>query len=80
MDSLDCLDDFVVLGEAADFLLGKDLAAVDGDDELPSPAFDQFGVDAEFILQRGGQTGRLRKVVSFYAVFDRDVHLGFLTA
>jgi hypothetical protein len=38
------------------------------------PTADEFGINAELVLDGRGQTGRARKVVSGYAPGDRDVH------
>ena len=63
-------------GEAAiaASLVPKTLA-VDGHDEITAPALDEFDLGiAMSVLNAGGQTGRLRTVVSHHAVFDTDFH------
>ena len=63
-----------MFGEASDFFLGEDLFAVGDDDKFSATAFDELGLDIQFVFQCAGQTGRLGIVVSFNAVFDGDVH------
>lgn len=71
----DRLDDFLVLGKTPGFLLAEDACAIDVDVKVTAAALDQFGVNLEFLLQCGGQTGRLRQVVSFHTVFNRNMHI-----
>lgn len=42
--------------------------------EDPAAAFNEFGINTEFSLDRGRQTGGLWSVVSHHAEFDRDFH------
>ena len=67
-------DDFRVLRKAAGAVLGVQQRSVGGDVEYAAAALDQVGVDAEFLRDRGLQTGGLRAIVSGAAVFDGDFH------
>ncbi len=66
---------FRMLRKSSGFLLAVDQLAIDFDVEDSPAAFDEFGVDVEFGPNRIRQTGGLRRVVSFYAVFDGNVHV-----
>lgn len=67
-----------MLGELVVHLaLVPELVAVGDDDEVAASAADEVeGGAGEFGTNRGGQTGRLRFVVSLNAVFDADFHWG----
>jgi HD superfamily phosphohydrolase len=67
-------DDFSILGEALERLLGEDELAVDGHLEDAASAGFEARLDGEFPLEFGGQPGRLGKVISHLAVFDLHVH------
>ena len=57
--------------------LREDQVALDGDLESPTAALDELDLRVrEDGRDLGGQTGRLRSVVSLHAEFDRDVHVG----
>jgi len=62
--------------ESAGFLLAVDQLTVDFDVEDAPAAFDEFGSDAELRLDRVRQTGGLGRVVSLYAILNRNVHVG----
>ena len=64
------LQNFLVLGETPDFLLGEKLIAIGSHDEFATTPFDQFTRETKLVLNRCGQTGRLGQVISFYAVAD----------
>ena len=61
--------------KSAGFYLAVDQLAVDFDVEDPSAPLDEFGADAELGLDGVRQTGGWGSVVSFYAVFDGNVHV-----
>ena len=65
-----------MLRKSSGFLLAVDQLAIDFDVEDSPAAFDELGVDVELGLNRVRQTGGLRRVVSFYAVFDGNAHVG----
>lgn len=67
-------DDLIGLGEPVLFGLGEDERTVGHDVELATGADEHLGVDAERVLDRGRQTGGLRKIVSNFAVADRHLH------
>ena len=67
-------EDLFWVGEAAGFRLRVDRASVDDYVEHAAAAANQLGLDADFLLDRGRQTGGLREVVSGAAVRDGDVH------
>jgi hypothetical protein len=60
--------------EAARVALAPNLRPVHMHVKHAAGAFDQLGIDAEFILDRLRQTGGCGKVVSLHAILDRDVH------
>ncbi len=62
--------------ESACFFLAVDQLAVDFDVEDAPAALDEFGGDVEFGLNRIRQTGGLRCVVSLYAIFNGNMHVG----
>ncbi len=62
--------------ESAGFLLAVDQLTVDFDVEDAPAALDELGVDVEFGLNRIRQTGGLRCIVSLYAIFNGNVHVG----
>ena len=62
--------------ESAGFFLAVDQLAIDFDVEDAPAALDEFGGDVEFGLNRIRQTGGLRCVVSLYAIFNGNVHVG----
>ena len=64
-----------MLWEATGRLLRIDELPVDSDFKNASRAFDEPRGDTEFLLNRGGQTVRLRFVVSHHAVFDRQLRI-----
>jgi hypothetical protein len=55
-------------------VLGEDPLPVRHDVEDAVVALDELRLDAEFLLDRGRQTGGPGQVVSAYAVGDRDLH------
>ena len=66
---------FLVGGKALETQLGEDQPGLDSDLETPACPLDEFDLDAgDRCLQFGGQTGRLRQVVSHGAVLDSGVH------
>jgi len=72
----DELRDLLVRGEAPGRGLREDERTVDGDLEATAAALDLVDGDpGEGLGEFGGQTGRLRGVVSLHAEFDRDVQL-----
>ena len=64
-----------MLWKTVDVVLAEDQFAIDDDVKNPTTAFDQCRVDVALVLDRSGQTGRGRKVVSLHAVGDRNLHL-----
>ena len=70
------LEDHLVLRELVAHLpLVPQLPAIGDDDEVTAGAADQLDLGVgELLADVGGQTGRLRLVVSGSAVFDADVH------
>ena len=62
--------------ESAGFFLAVDQLGIDFDVEDAPAALDELGVDVEFGLNRIRQTGGLRCVVSLYAIFNGNVHVG----
>ena len=76
MEFADAVQDFRVFGESAGFLLAVDQLAVDFDVEDSPAALDEFDGDVEFGLDRVRQTGGLGRVVSLYAIFNGNVHVG----
>ena len=62
--------------KSAGLLLAVDQPAVDFNVEDAPAAFDEFGGDVEFGLDRVRQTGGLRRVVSLDTVFNGNVHVG----
>ncbi len=63
----------------AGFLLAVDQISVDFDVEDSPAALDEFDVDPEFGLNGIRQTGGSRRVVSLYAILNRNVHVDPLT-
>ncbi len=72
----DTVEDFRMFRESAGFLLAVDQLTVDFDVEDSPAAFDEFGLNAELRLDRVRQTGGLGRVVSLYAILNRNVHVG----
>jgi hypothetical protein len=72
----DQLQNFLVLGKAAELLLGEDQLAVEHDLELPAGALDEGGVNALRLLDLGRQTGGPWQVVSLHAVRDLQLAHG----
>jgi hypothetical protein len=68
------VDHLLLLGEATSLVLRKDELAVAVDVVDATIALDQLGIDAEFILDPGRQTGGAGEIVSTRAVGDRDFH------
>ena len=66
---------FVMFRKATGRLLRIDEIPVDGDFKDTSRALDEIRDDTKFLLDRGGQTVRLRFVVSHYAVFNRQLRM-----
>ena len=67
----DAADDLPGLGEAVAFgELAEDQLAVELDVEDAPAAGDEFRLQAQRLLKLGGQTGRLRQVVSLSAIGD----------
>ncbi len=59
----------------AHLALVPEFLAVGDDDEVAAAAADQLHLGAwKLLADVGGQTGRLRRVVSSHAVLDADVH------
>ena len=71
-------DALIGLGEPVLFGLGEDERTVGHDVELATGTDEHLGVDAEHVLDRGRQTGGLRKIVSNFAVADRHLHDGVM--
>ena len=79
----DAADDLPGLGEAVALgKLAKDQLAVEFDVEDAPAAGDEFRLQAQRLLKLGGQTGRLRQVVSLLAVGDAEGggHVGTIAA
>ncbi len=74
--SADAVQHFRMFRESAGFLLAIDQLAIDFDVEDAPAALDEFGVDVELGLDRIRQTGGLGRVVSLYAIFNGNVHVG----
>ena len=72
----DGVENFVVFGEAEGLELGKHQPAVHPDFKGTAAALDEGGYVVEFVFDRALQTCSIGQVVSFAAVFNRDVHLG----
>jgi hypothetical protein len=70
---LDGLGDLSGAGETAALLLGEDQLVADRDLEDASVASDEFGFDAELLLELVRQTGGTWVVVSACAVFNGNV-------
>ena len=70
------VENLVVLGEAEGLELGKDQLAVHLNLKGAAAALDQGGYVVEFVFDRALQTCSIGQVVSFTAVFNRDVHAG----
>ena len=68
------LKNLVVLGEAPDLVLRKDELSIYDDIKDAIGALDQLRLDAELIGDFGRQTGSLWKIVSGYAIGNRDSH------
>jgi hypothetical protein len=68
--------DFAVDGKPSGVGLGKDQLAIDNHVELAGFAGLDFGVFAEALMERRGQTGRARFVASSGAVENFGCHLG----
>jgi hypothetical protein len=64
----------VALGKAAEVLLAEHELTAGADLEDAARALDELRLDAESLLDRGGQTDRPRLVVSLHAVLDRYLH------
>jgi len=73
--SAEKLKNFFVPGEATDLMLGKDEFSVHDNIKDAVGALDQLRLDAELLGDSGRQTGGLRKIVSGYAVGNRDSHV-----
>lgn len=72
-------DGFISFGKLiAVGLLRVDKRITDFDVIDATAAFDKLSFDAEDFLDFCRQTGGSRKVVSLAAVFDRNLHIGFL--
>ena len=63
-----------VFGEPPGFVLAEDQVAVDPHVKDAAPASDQLTINPPGLLDCVRQTGGLRSIVSFYAVFDRNLH------
>ena len=72
----DGVENFVVFGEAEGLELGKHQPAVHPDFKGTAAALDEGSYVVEFVFDRALQTCSIGQVVSFAAVFNRDVHLG----
>ena len=68
------VENLIVFGETVDSMLAEDHVAIDNNVENAAGPLDERGVDITVILDCGGQTGRLRFVVSLHAVGDGDFH------
>jgi hypothetical protein len=68
------LDDLAVVGETPGRVFGENEFSICDNVEDAVPPRDQFGLNTQFSLQRGPQTGGTRKVVSANAVRNRNVH------
>jgi len=67
-------EDFLILGEAADLILGEDVRPIDGDIENAAAAFDEFRLDSRVLFDFVRQTGGRGVVVSLHAVRDGNLH------
>ena len=72
----DGVENFVMFGKAEGLELGKDQLAVHLNLKGAAAALDQGGYVVEFVFDRALQTCSIGQVVSFAAVFNRDVHAG----
>ena len=72
--SADQVLDLARVGEASPVVLREDQPAINVDVEDAPLAPNQFRVDAELLLEGGGQTGRPRQIVSRDTPGDGDVH------
>jgi hypothetical protein len=69
------LDDFVVMRKTSGGVLRKYQLAVHRYVENAAVAAGQLGVDANFVLDCGCQTGSLGQVVSTFAIGNRHAHM-----
>lgn len=74
LEGVELVEDLLVGGEAIRDVLIVDQLAIDGDFEDTTVARFERGGDPVLVLDRGLQTGGLRKVISLSAVRDLDVH------
>ena len=72
----DGVENLVVFGESEGLEFGKNELAIHPDFKGAATALDQGGYVVEFIFDCALQTCSIGQVVSFAAVFNRDVHLG----
>ena len=72
----DGVENLVVFGESEGLELGENQLAVHPDFKGAATALDQGGYVVEFVFDCALQTCSIRQIVSFAAVFNRDVHLG----
>ena len=70
------LGDLLIHGEAPELGLREEQLAIAADLEHAAGATDELDLEGRVIgPEFGGQTGRLRQVVSLSAVLDSQVHL-----
>ena len=72
----DGVENLVVFGESEGLELGENQLAVHPDFKGAAAALNQGGYVVEFVFDRALQTCSIGQVVSFAAVFNRDVHVG----
>jgi hypothetical protein len=76
-ESLQRLNDLIVLREAMRLVLGEDQTAFGNDVEHTAGSFDELRLHTQLALDCGGQPGRLWKVVSALAVADLNPHVSY---
>jgi hypothetical protein len=79
LDLLQLAEYLIVFGKTACRYFGEEEASVRLDLKSSAARFDEIDIRETVLLQKVGQTGRLRKIESRNAVFDGNVHgtLGF---
>jgi hypothetical protein len=66
--------DFLVFGKAKRLQLGKNFLSVHCDFKRSAVSLNEPCYNAKLLFDRSLQTCSVRKIVSFNAVFDRNIH------
>ncbi|MCZ6657716.1 MAG: hypothetical protein O7C67_10500 [Gammaproteobacteria bacterium] len=69
------IDEFILVGKLTGLVFRINEIAIDVNVEYTPTAFDQNGFSVESVFQFGSQTDRLRFIVSFDAISDRNIHV-----